>query len=263
MYLKDPSLPIDPFGFLGLRFRIQYTLHPPQWTPKHLGGLNETYPTYCLYWGNQAHDDIAQEAQWQRTLWTNQANQANQVFFPASLASPDPKTTELLDLLKEPQSRPVPVLYLYCACSLDKGANQPVLRFAGTNQAADVIVHVDLPRNEMLDRPLVFANACTTSAADPYIANELESLFFRRGCRAYLGTETKVPIQLASRFAAIFFHFFYRKVDPAPMAAGEAMAQTRLFLWTQYKNIGGLLYTYINKYELFMASAAEIDAMRW
>jgi nucleoid DNA-binding protein len=259
MYLKDPSLPIDPFGFLGLRFRIQYTSHPVQMTPKQLGSLDETYPTYCLYWGNQAQDDIALEAQWQRTLWTNQTNQ---VFFPDRLTSPNPKLG-LLELLGSPQLRPVSVLYLYCLCSLDKGANLPVLRFAGTNQASDVIKQVELPRGEMLDHPLVFANACTTSAADPYIANELESLFFRRGCRAYLGTETKVPIELASRFAAIFFRFFYRKVDPLPMAAGEAVAQTRLFLWTQYKNIGGLLYTYINKYEVFMANAAEISAMRW
>jgi len=114
----------------------------------------------------------------------------------------------------------------------------------------------------LIDRPLVFANACTTAAADPYIANELEKVFFNRGCRAYLGTESKVPIQLASRFASIFFNFFYREVDSQPMAAGEAMAQTRLFLWTQYKNIGGLFYAYVNQYELFMAQDAEVVALR-
>jgi hypothetical protein len=110
----------------------------------------------------------------------------------------------------------------------------------------------------------VFANACTTSAADPYIANELETVFFDRGCRAYLGTETKVPIQLASRFAWIFFHFFYRRLDPRnrPIAAGEAVVQTRRFLWRYYRNLGGIFYTYVNQYELFMADDAELAALR-
>ena len=70
------------------------------------------------------------------------------------------------------------------------------------------------------------------------------------------------PIQFASRFASIFFHFLYRQMDPEPMAAGEAVAQTRLFLWTQYRNIGGIFYTYVNQYELFMASDAEVKALR-
>jgi hypothetical protein len=45
------------------------------------------------------------------------------------------------------------------------------------------------------------------------------------------------------------------------MAAGEAVVQTRLFLWTHYRNIGGLLYTYVNQYELFMAQNAEVMAL--
>jgi len=67
---------------------------------------------------------------------------------------------------------------------------------------------------------------------------------------------------LASRFAEIFFHFFYRKADQAPMAAGEALAQTRLFLLTEYANIGGIFYTYLNQYELYMASDSEVQALR-
>jgi hypothetical protein len=144
---------------------------------------------------------------------------------------------------------------------LSKGAADPILLFGNTNDSVNAITQSELPRTPQLDHPFVFANACTTVATDPYFANELEMLFFDRLCSAYLGTETKVPIQFASRFAAIFFHFFYRKVDPAPIAAGEAVAQTRLFLWTQYKNIGGILYTYINQYDLFMAREAEVTAL--
>ena len=44
--------------------------------------------------------------------------------------------------------------------------------------------------------------------------------------------------------------------------ASESVAQTRLCLWTCYRNIGGLFYTYVNQYELFMASKAEVEAAR-
>jgi hypothetical protein len=108
----------------------------------------------------------------------------------------------------------------------------------------------------------VFANACDTAGTGTYRANEFEMNFFERECRAYLGTETKVPIVLGSRFATIFFHFFYRLLDPAPMAAGEAVTQTRLFLWTHYRNIGGLFYGYVNKYDLYVADKKEVLSLR-
>jgi hypothetical protein len=153
------------------------------------------------------------------------------------------------------------VLYLFCQCIVGQG-NETVLRFGGSKSNNDVVGRTELGTRPLKDRPLVFANACTTAASDPYFSNELERSFFERGCRAFLGTETKIPITFASRFASIFFHFFYRKINPAPMAAGEAVAQTRLFLWTHYRNIGGLFYTYVNQYELFMAQNAEVMALQ-
>ena len=105
---------------------------------------------------------------------------------------------------------------------------------------------------------MVFVNACTSSGSDPYIANQLEETFFTKGCRAYLGAEIKIPVKLASRFATVFYSFFYRSLDDAPMAAGEAVFQARRFLWREYRNLGSLFYSYINQYELFMATDAEL-----
>jgi hypothetical protein len=167
----------------------------------------------------------------------------------------------LLRLLNNPQPAPTSVLYLFCQCNTGAG-NDPVLRFGSTNDVANMVTQTDFGTSALADRPLVFANACTTVAADPYMANELEEAFFDRGCRAYLGTETKVPIVFGSRFAAIFFHFFYRLLDPDPMAAGEAVTQTRLFLWTHYRNIGGLFYSYVNQYDLFLAGNDEVIKLR-
>jgi hypothetical protein len=62
----------------------------------------------------------------------------------------------------------------------------------------------------------------------------------------------------------LYFQFLYRQADPEfkPMAAGEALTQARMFLWTQYKNVGGLFYSLTNQYDLYLASNEEVLALR-
>jgi hypothetical protein len=256
MYVADvppEGHPIDPMGFLGLRCRIGYTSHAAQ-ASRSLGALDATHRMHFLYWGSGANDVTGQEARWQRNNWSAWQNQ---VFVPQS---PQNQKAELLQLLNDPRPTPTSVLYLFCQCGGQP--NNPMLRFGSTNDPANVVLQMDFGTSPLADRPLVFANACTTLANDPYMASDLEEAFFNRGCRAYIGTETKVPIVFGSRFADIFFRFFYRLLDSAPMAAGEAVTQTRLFLWTHYRNIGGLFYTHVNQYDLFLAPHKEVVALR-
>ena len=261
MYLPDPPAagnPVDSFGFLGLRFRIGYRAYRGVSAgTKALGAVADTRQAYCLYWGNHPKDETGLEASWQRQLFESWKNR---ILVPETGGAGDARA-ELLQMLSAPRSTTV-VIYFFCQAAVGDG-NQPVLRFGATSGPADVLQTTDLLGvKPLVDQPLIFANACTTSASDPYVANLLEQSLFRRGCRGFLGTETKVPIQLASRFATIFFNFFYRHIDPEPMAAGEALAQTRLFLLSEYANIGGILYTYLNQYELFMADSSEVAALR-
>jgi hypothetical protein len=261
MYLPDPpapGAPVDPMGFLALRFRLGYFAHDAMREgSKALGGPDRAHRAYLLFWGSREGDATGLESRWQREQWSSWTNQ---VFLPGPTPGAEAKQA-VLELLYDPKPAPTTVLYLFCQASVGQG-NDPVLRFGDTIQPVDVIGRTELGSTLLADRPLVFANACTTSSGDPYVANELEASFFRRGCRAYLGTETKVPIRIASRFAAIFFHFFYRQITPRPLAAGEAATQARLLLWTAYRNIGGIFYTYVNQYELFMATDEEVSALR-
>jgi hypothetical protein len=151
------------------------------------------------------------------------------------------------------------VLYLYCQTD-SASPPTPQLRFGSTRQSSDLLSLPEIGLTPFDPPPLVFLNACISSGATAYTTNEFESLFFQRGCGAYIGTETKVPVQFASRFATVFFRFLYRDLDPArePIAAGEAFTQTRLFFWTHFRNIGGLLYDYVNEYDLFLANDAEL-----
>jgi hypothetical protein len=260
MYANDlpsPGQPIDAMGFIGLRQRLGYTSHRTDIGSRALGRLSDSHRAYLMYWGRDSNDVIGTEAQWQHDAWRKWERQ---VFVPDP-KSPVDRRTAVLEALHSPGPAPVTVLYMFCQCSVGAG-NDPVLRFNNGAQPDDVIGRTDLGTTQLADRPLVFANACTTSASDPYFTNELQEGFFRRGCRAYLGTETKVPPRLASRFASIFFHYLYHKLDSEPMAAGEAVAQTRLFLWRQYRNIGGILYAYVNQYDLFVASDEDVAGMR-
>jgi hypothetical protein len=259
MYVLDPPKagePVDPMGFAGLRFRLEYRAHDVPDTAKALVGASGGHRVNVLYWGSNAADQTLQEADAQRAAWGALPNQR---FVPAQ-NSADPRA-EVLATLADPKPSPVAILYFFCQCSVGSG-NDPVLEFTDSFDVADAIRRNDLGVTSLADRPLIFANACTTASGDPYVANLLESEFFARDCRGFLGTETKVPIGLASRFAEIFFRFFERRITSEPLSAGESVAQTRLCLWTSYRNIGGLFYTYVNQYELFMASKAEVEAAR-
>jgi hypothetical protein len=258
MYIEPPIIgqPVDCERFLGLRLRIGSTSwEPRQASSRALGEPTVTNLLHFLYWGADPRDEIGKQSQWQRTEF---GRWGRQYFIPANPASANPKSQVLL-ALQTPVPDPAVVLYFYCECSAGQGVN-PILQFAENSKLPNVIKASDMPQGALATAPLVFANACTSVAGNPYGTNELEATFFRRNIRGFIGTETKVPVALASRFAWLFFQFFVRVADPMhePMAAGEALTQARLFLWTQYRNPGGLFYCLVNQYDLFLASSQEV-----
>jgi signal transduction histidine kinase/ActR/RegA family two-component response regulator len=240
--------PVDPMSFWGLRLRVDYMVRSLKPRSPALGDFDRTRRVYGFYWGADA--ELASEAAWQRG---ELEKRVNRVFVPDANA-PEPPKTQLLSLLKGDARLPTPLLYFFCYSAGTEG--DPALRFGGK---ADTLVRMDLDGPQLNDQPLIFVNACDTAGADPFVVNELTQMFFDRGCRAYLGTEIKVPVRAASMFAKIFYSYFYREVDAQPMTAGEAVYQTRRFLWREYRNLAGLFYTYINYPDLYMAEDAEID----
>jgi hypothetical protein len=259
MYMEQVDVmektPADPEKFLGLRFRIGTHSWLVNKDSPALGDLDKTNSMHLLYWGNNSDDEVAVEAKWQAEEYKKRAQ---------SRLLPDLKLPDLKKQIKlalhAPGPSPVGVLYFYCHCSVGDG-NEPCLRFGNTSKNEDTVSRNDLSQQGIPDGPLVFANACTTAQADPHMTSELEQSFFERHVRAFIGTETKVPGKLASKFAWLFFQFFYRQVDPNPMAAGEALTQARMFLWTQYKNVGGLFYSITNQYDLYLASDRELSSL--
>jgi CHAT domain len=259
MYMDPPDplgeQPIDCERFFGLRFRIQHQSRSQKTSSLALGSPDAVHAMHLLYWGDNPADAVGVESRWQGKEFRTWSQQ----YFVPDRVQPDAKR-QVIRALDMPAPPPVALMYFYCHCSVGDGS-QPVLRFGNTSQAQDTLRDSELSQKNLSDAPLVFANACTTAASDPHLTNLLEDAFFRRGVRAFIGTETKVPIQLASRFAWLFFQFFFRKVDADPMAAGEALTQARMFLWTQYRNIGGLFYSLVNQYDLYLASGEEVERL--
>jgi hypothetical protein len=92
--------------------------------------------------------------------------------------------------------------------------------------------------------------------------NPAEAYGRGRECLPYIGTETEVPAPLAARFATTFFSFLYGAAGRGIAPVGEAIAQARRFLWTEYQNIGGLFYNYVNDYALYAADDQIVAGLR-
>ena len=253
MYCGEVKKPIDVTRFWGLRYRLSYSAYPPGSPSKSLGNLDSSWCTNLLYYGKEAADPASAEAAWQKKRWSCWQKQ----FIVPTAETTDPRK-EITEQLSVPTQVPTTVVYFFCQCSAGSG-NMPLLQFDPDEKP---IRHTEIGGAELADHPLIFANACVTGGSPPQIVNQLEKSFFDKKCRAYIGTETRVPIPMASRFASVFFYFFYRFIDSKPLAAGEALSQARRFLWAHYKNLGGLFYAQINQYNLYMASDAEIKTLR-
>jgi hypothetical protein len=254
MYLKPirSTETVDCELFLGLRYRIGSKSYEPKAPSRALGASDKVNALNFLYWGKEPNDDVAEQSKWQRSEF----GKWNRQCFVPDGDTANPKD-EVLAALDDPRPQPAGILYFYCHCSIGNGGS-PVLQFGEVAKVSDIIEADNIYQGTLEDGPLVFVNACTSAAGNPLATSELEARFFKRHIRAFIGTETKVPIALASRFAWLFFQFFLRKIDGAPMPAGEALAQSRLFLWTQYHNIGGLFYCLVNGYDLYLASSEAV-----
>lgn len=251
--LPKRDKPIDPLGFMALRFRINYSPYVgKEGCEACIDELEDSYCANLLYWGDE--DPYKTESLRYRK---NIVTWRNQVLVPTSTSCSNPKD-ELMYFLSAPEPNPIHVLYLYCL-SAPPEINDYILAFGSSARPEDTLSVYELWDSEPFkDRPLVFANACATLSYGVSGSSKIEQDFCERTkCRSYIGTEERVPAVFASRFATLFFYFFYRQFCKEPITAGEALTQSRLFLWENYGNIGGIFYSLKNLYEFYMATREE------
>jgi hypothetical protein len=254
MYRDPPPAvgePIDPENFLGIRLRVRYMSHQMPYLNRSLGSQDSFTRAHLMYWGSRSDDPVATE--------TERHLDELKRWAPYVLPTCSPGKPQVVRFLDNPAPNPVGIVYIYCR-SMAGDQDGPGFRFGNGSREDDTVTLSEIGVATIPDRPLVFANACGTSADSPYVPNELEERFFLRGCSAFIGTECKVPITFAARFAAVFFHFLYAD-HGKPTPAGEALTQARRFFWSEYGILGGLFYSYVNDYHLYVATDTAVTAL--
>jgi hypothetical protein len=235
---------INPMGFFALGFRLVDFAFPPETEAfTYLGEPEVARTAACLFWGTEK--PISEEAKWQE----------GEIGGPSVVWKPPRRVAEprrvLLEYLEDKTKDGPAVLYFYCQHGKVRSADEG-FRFGDNNEEKDTLTALALGASEAAGAPLVFANACETGAKNAYHASQIKRHFLRHDSWAYIGTETKVPPVLASRFATVFFRIF-RGGD---LTASEALSQTRLFFWSHYRNLGGLYYSYANEPALQLRAKA-------
>jgi hypothetical protein len=259
LYLRPPKYgeKVDANYFWGLRFRTDWQSHRAKNVHHALGKIDDSFLGHAYYWCGPKEDDAFQEAMWQKNRWSALSTH---VAVPREIEG---AKEELLTWLESPTPTPMPVVYIFCKAQTDR--NTSVLEFGDSAYGSESvkIEETILPATNFDGAPFVFFNACGSAK---FVAgsslNRLETRFFDRGCAAYLGTVHETPIIMASKFAAVFFHFFYGNFQNTVVSAGEAATQARRFMWLTYRNIGGLFYTYVNEYDLCMTDLEGYNQLR-
>jgi hypothetical protein len=261
MYVKPPppqGQPIEPHHFLGLRHRIKYEVEYTR-AGCALGDPGRAHRMHCYYWDGDA--ETLSEAKRQHSLWRSLETYHSVPCEPGCLnRPPEEARAELIELLRQPPWDPLGLIYIFCQGDVIQ--RRFSLYFSGAAPMVS-LSDKDISSDELKDSPLVFVNACKAGGTDDAtVGNPLEKRFLDRGCRAYVAPINYIPIRLASRFAQAFFHFFLGRPFGTLVSAGEAVAQTRRFLWQEFRNIGGLYYSYVNNYDLYLADQTELDQLR-
>jgi hypothetical protein len=118
----------------------------------------------------------------------------------------------------------------------DRGGRRPVT-LAQIRDGYDDRIYSSDPDGARRDRAVVVMNACASSRTDPSTANSFAQWFLAHGHRAFVGTETDVPDQIAAHFA---LRFYKRLLDERTL--GDSLVWARRDLLRDLGNPLGLLY---------------------
>ena len=101
-----------------------------------------------------------------------------------------------------------------------------------------------------LPRPLVFLNACTSTAMRPADRGSFTSFLLRQRFLGVIGTLCDISDTVAAHFATIFYQAVL-----SGSTAGEAMREARWHLMDRHHNPLGLLYTFHGDPDIKLAHA--------
>jgi hypothetical protein len=249
----DTALDIEAAAQSFLGFSAIIRRVPPVSIPQDT--LLESHPLPVVFVRNDKLPGAAQEAE-ALGKYGQAVVTLDEPLAPGSALAPN----QLAPLLSHRIYHPAPgrqpnlpydqVLHFACHCDTDPSSTATWLLRVGN----DIKVGMDsliaelgyrererrqlAPPPPRPPRPLVFMNACDTSTINPASAASFVQLFLENGNRGFIGTETKIPDQVAAQYS----HLFYSHLLDGE-TVGHAMHQAKWDLLQQFKNPLGVLYT--------------------
>jgi hypothetical protein len=180
-------------------------------------------------------DQVLLEGPWPDA---GQAEKSTPRGFTALLSSPD-RTFD-----GEPKLRNDQVLHFSCHCvTEEEDTDRYKIRLrAETGETVEVTLGqlqatFQSQGRIRSERPLVFLNACGSAAADPRSLGSFADLFTRTH-RGMIGTETRVPDDLAAAFSQAFYTALLNGKN-----VGASLQEARWALVDRFSSPLGILYT--------------------
>ena len=176
-----PGEPIDPENFLGIRLRLRYVSHQMPYLSRSLGSQDSFTRAHLMYWGRGSDDPVAAEGE-------RHLGELKQ-WKPYVLPTCSPGKPEIVQFLDNPAPNPVGLVYIYCRSSAGD-QDGPGFRFGNGPRDEDTVTLSEIGVAAIPDRPLIFANACGTSAGP--------SCTFRTNWRSAFSCAAAAPLSAPS-----------------------------------------------------------------
>ncbi|MFN8502319.1 CHAT domain-containing protein [Kouleothrix sp.] len=175
---------------------------------------------------------------------------------PGVSVSDYPTTTDLLKLLRGPDSPPL--IYFYChALSMQTGEEggtdySRISLSDGRLTLAEAKQKTRSAAEPLRQAPLVFLNACESAELSPFLYDGWVPFLLLRGARGVLGTEVETP----AAFGAEFGQEFLKRFTAGGQPVGKLLRDLRMEYATKKNNIMGLLYALYSNGEVAIARGA-------
>ena len=225
---------VNPDYLLGLRHIIENIPFQAEMPVLDVSIESQPQLIVSLNFNEAIDDDLGvsviadQRAYWQRVMQDSNVQVVERT-----------TSNALIDALNDP-ALPDQILYYYGHAEAKVDSPGESLLDFGNSQATKDDLETLAPALQPLPgQPLVFLNACQSNQLSPLYYDGFMPYFVSKGARGMIGSESRVPVVFAEKWAERFFDEFLS----GETTLGEVFLSLRQEFYQQHRNLLGLLYS--------------------
>ena len=241
LYLGDASKAPDPTKFFGYWFQLHVLVKDEDYSEVNSGYSLHPLRLKVFYCCKKTgKKDLCKEAAQQKALYKTLPRSR---CLPTEEDAHTVKSREVVDAIRDDIGDPLGLIYFYCEAHFTRNSEW----YFKLNDKHGTYGSRDWNYNKFQGMPFVFANACRTNESlVSQSESPIESYFYQRGVRSYLGVLEYIEPRVACRFAIAFFEFLYNR----EYTIADSLRAARLLLLGSYGCLGGLYYQQVNDSEV-------------